>query len=441
MDFAITALYLLVFNFLLLRFRKLQLHAFKPWVTAAVFNLKFVAGLLIWAVYTFYYKDLQNNDVHKFYNDAILLHDVAHKDTKAFVQLLVGSENEATSAYSATMKNWERNFDEAPINENRTVIRLNALLMFLSFKTYFVHILFMCFFSMTGWVLLCNSVFAKSNSSTHVLSLVVLLLPSVLFWSSGVMKEPVLVLGLGVLVYGLLHKNFWKQVSFLAVGSLLILSVKFYVIACLLPAAMAFLVLKNNHRVPVVIGKYAATLMFVALAAFNVQRVIPAVNPTQMLVNKHTHSVKEAAYFNAGSRIDIPPLTDATSIVEAIPVGVWNVVFRPYLWEGKNIMMLASALENVILVAIVLLCLFSFNTSVIARNEERVTKQSPELNLALFLFISSITYFALIGISTPVLGNIVRYKAPLLPFFLFAFILMVDIKPVTRLSWLQREAT
>ncbi len=405
----------------------------------AVFNLKFVAGLLIWAVYTFYYKDVENNDVHKYYNDAILLHDLAHKDTKAFFQLVVGSENEATSVYTATMKNWERNFDEAPINENRTVIRLNALLIFFSFKTYFVHILFMCFFSLIGWVLLCNAVFKKSNSAPPFMALLVMLLPSVLFWSTGVMKEPVLVLGLGVFVSGLLNRNIGKQISFLLLGSILILSVKFYVMACLLPAAVAFLVFKNNHRVLVVIGKYAVILALVAVAAFNVQRLIPAVNPTQMLVNKHTYSVKEAAYFNAGSRIEIPALTDAVSVVKAIPVGIWNVVFRPYLWEGKNIMMLASALENVVVLCILLLCLFSFTRNVIARNEGRGTKQSPELNLAFFLLVSSFTYFALIGISTPVLGNIVRYKAPLLPFFLFAFILLADIKPALLSNRLLRK--
>lgn len=434
MAFAITALYLFVFNFLLLRFRKLQLSAFRPWVTAAVFNLKFLAGLLIWAVYTFYYKDVENNDVHKFYKDAVVLHEAAIKAPGVFLHLLCNDESvkfqkDEFIRYTSRMKNWERNFDEAPINENRTIIRLNALLLFFSFKTYFVHILFMCFFSLIGWVLLYNSVFKKSSFATNILGLLVLLLPSVLFWSSGVMKEPVLVLGLGVFVTGLLNKNTTKKILLLLSGSLLIVSVKFYVMACLLPAAISFFVLKNSHSVPTVIGKYAATLALIALVAFNIQQVVPAINPTQILINKHTHSVKEAAYFNAGSRIDIPILTNTADILKAIPVGIWNVVFRPYLWEGKNIMMLASALENVVVLCVVLLCLLNFRQV-----------NFGQLNLALFLLTASITYFALIGISTPVLGNIVRYRAPLLPLLLFALILLAEIKPATYLGWLQRES-
>lgn len=417
-----------------------------------------MAGLLIWAVYTFYYKDVANNDVHKFYNDAVVLHHVLYKDSKAFIQLMTGCETESTSVYTATMKNWERNFDEAPINENRTIIRLNALLLFFSFKTYFVHILFMCFVSLVGWVLFTNAVFPVGVTGS-LLSLPVMLLPSVLFWVSGVMKEPVLVLGLGVFVGGLVNRNFGKQILLLLLGSLLIISAKFYVMACLLPATVAFLVFKNKKDVRVVAAKYPAVLTLFALVALNIQRVAPGVNPVQILVNKHTHSVKEAAYFNAGSRIEIPELTNATSVLKAIPAGIWNVLFRPYVWEGKHVMMLASALENVIVLAFVLYCLFGFKTGFIAsgtkwseaikplvgfvaapdKREEDSVRNGLHFNLALFLLTTSVTYFALIGISTPVLGNIVRYKAPLLPFFLFAFILMANEKPVTRLNYLQRE--
>ena len=66
--------------------------------------------------------------------------------------------------------------------------------------------------------------------------------------------------------------------------------------------------------------------MFLLLVlAFNIQRVIPSVNPAQMLINKQQHSIKEAAYFNAGSRIVIPSITaNAVNIVCIAPVGIWN---------------------------------------------------------------------------------------------------------------------
>lgn len=56
-----------------------------------------------------------------------------------------------------------------------------------------------------------------------------------------------------------------------------------------------------------------------------------------MLINKQTHSVKEAEYFKAGSRIEIPELKDnAFNILKTSAVGIWNTITRPYIWETKT---------------------------------------------------------------------------------------------------------
>ncbi len=156
----LTAFYFLLFNFLIYRFKAFQLRGFKAWVSNALFNIKFAAGLFIWAIYTFYYTDKATSDVHKFYADAQVIYSALPNDAPVYFELLGGiGSNEATPQYTSQMRNWERNFDEAPINENRTIIRLNGLLMLFSFNTYFVNILMMCFISLFGWVLLFNSVF------------------------------------------------------------------------------------------------------------------------------------------------------------------------------------------------------------------------------------------------------------------------------------------
>ncbi|MCW5907591.1 MAG: hypothetical protein KIS94_07020 [Chitinophagales bacterium] len=416
----VTLFWFLLLNFAVYRFAFLQLIHFRKWVSLLVFNAKFAAGILIWAVYTFYYTDTANNDVHKFYNDALVLNSAAAQ-TQAFTKLMLGKEDETTESYTVAMKNWNRHFDEAPINENRTIIRLHALLMFLSFRSYFVHILFMCLISLLGWVLLTNSIMKNANQNTVLLALPVLLLPSVLFWTSGIMKEPVLVLGIGLFVCGLLHSVTWKQLALLVTGVLIILSSKFYVLACLLPSAVTFLAFRNNANMRAVAAKYAVTVLILIATVFVVEKFSPSSNPVQMLVNKQTHSIKEAAYFDAGSRIDIPTFTNTASIVKAIPAGVWNSLVRPYLWEIKNPLMLAAALENLMVLLLLAYC---------AWNVYRVA--AVKLNLLLFLLFSSLWYFALVGISTPVIGNLVRYKTPLLPLFIYAFLLLGNFKHMPR---------
>ena len=429
-ELLLTLFYLLLFNFLIIRFRKLQFKNLKPLVTQLLFNLKFITGIFIWFIYTFYYKDVQNNDVHKFYSDAMVLRNVASQSPKDFVQIItgIGSKDERFDKYYSQMKNWQRNFDEAPFNENQTIIKLNALLMFVTLRVYFVHILFMCFISLVGWVLVTNAILKFAPAANSLFALPVMLLPSVLFWTSGVIKEPILVLGLGVFIFGLLDietgnsaKNI-RAIATMFLGAFIIVLIKFFVLACLIPAAMAFLILRENQKPLIVCLKYVLVNGILLLCAFNINLVIPKINLQQMLVNKQVHSVKEAEYYNAGSRIEIPPLTDnATSVLLTAPIGIRNSLLRPWLWEGKNIMMLASALENVFIVIFILLCLSLSGF-----------KNFKQLNLVLFLLNFSLAYFALIGICTPVLGNLVRYRAPLLPLLLFAFILLLknDATPV-----------
>ncbi|MBS1612838.1 MAG: hypothetical protein JST49_08465 [Bacteroidetes bacterium] len=411
----LTALYFLLFNYLIYRFPLLQLRGFKAWVSCALFNIKFAAGLLIWAIYTFYYTDKATSDVHKFYTDAEVIYSALPHNPSAYATLMTSAGNDATAPYTAQMKNWERNFDEAPINENRTVIRLNALLMLFSFNTYFIHILAMCFISLLGWVLLFNGMYQYINRPPTVLALLPLLLPSILFWASGVLKEPILVLGLGLFVYGLLSPRLWLRVACCVLGIALLLAIKFYVLVCVLHAAFAFVLLPKTTDTVKVSAKYLVLYVALAFAAFNVQHIVPRINAMQMLANKQHHSVKEAIYFNAASRIDIPQVdANAFSIIKAAPIAIWNTLMRPYIWEGRNPMMLASALENLMLIGIILLSLLYFKW------------QPAHLNLMLCLLLASLSYFVVIGLCTPVLGNLVRYKAPLLPLFLYAFIIMAD---------------
>ncbi len=426
----LTVFYLVLFNALIFRFKIFQFKNFKPLVTHVLFNLKFVVGIFIWFIYTFYYKDVQNNDVHKFYNDALILRTVANENPRAFFQLLIGKEDETTLPFTSQMKNWERNFDEAPVNENKTIIRLNALLMFLSFKTYFVHILFMCFISLLGFILITNSIFSFTDIKNSLLAIPVLFLPSVLFWTSGVMKEPVLILGLGLFVCGITNWRTRNSIIVLASGSILILFTKFFVLACLLPATIAYLLFKKIETPKFIMLKYLIVNLVLLLLAFNVRYIIPKVNLQQMLINKQTHSVKEAEYFKAGSRIEIPELKDdVVSILKTSAVGIWNTITRPYIWETKNMMMLASAAENVFIIPFLIM-----------GNVFRNRKNDTNLNLFLFLLTVSLAYFAIVGICTPVLGNLVRYKTPLLVLFMFAFILRVNSKYIPEsLSFIVRK--
>lgn len=414
-----SALYFLLFNFVVVKNKRFQLSAFKPWVSVALLNAKFLAGLCLWLIYTFYYTDTVNNDVHKFYKDALVLHQVKAESPKAFYTLLFSPMTDSTAnIYATRMQNWERNFDEAPVNENRTIIRLNTLLLFVSAKTYFVHVLIMCFLSFIGWLLVANALtpYLTDKNSGYILP--VLFFPSVLLWASGVMKEPILILGLGLFVYGFLaNAGFILRVTAVFAGALILLSVKFYVLACMLPAGIAYMASAKLRTNSAVLSAYLVSHLLIALLAFNLQ-TISNVNAMQMLVNKQQHAIKEAGYFKAGSTIEAPVITaTAPSIIMAAPKALFNALMQPSLLSARKPVVLFNAVENLLVLAFLIYLLAYCNW-----------KNPKHLNTVLFLLSASLIYFVIIGICTPVAGNLVRYKAPLLPIFLFAFLVFADIK-------------
>jgi hypothetical protein len=412
----VSAFYLFGFNLIVWKWNAIQFRYFKPIVSVAFFNLKVLAGVGLWLIYTFYYKDIARNDAHKYFNDAVTLQEIRNENASAFCELMFTTR---TNNYAERLNHWNRNFDEAPINENRTIIRLQSLIMFASFRIYFVHILFMCFVSFLGYVLLVNTLTFFFISKINVLWIAVLSLPSVLFWSSGVMKEPLLILGIGVFVSGLLgeRKPFLK-IIWIAASVLIILSTKFYVLAALLPAAVAFSIARNRNHVKFIIGKYFLVYGLLVLLAFNSQHFFQSLNFAQMLVNKQTYSIREAEYFDAGSRTDIQCIeNNISSVVSAMPAAIRNVLFRPYVCETRKPLMLINAVENLLILALIVFA--------ISKTDFRELRS---LNLLLFLLTSSLTFFALVGMTTPVLGNLVRYKVPMLPLFLSAFLLNAKLR-------------
>ncbi len=92
--------------------------------------------------------------------------------------------------------------------------------------------------------------------------------------------------------------------------------------------------------------------------------------------------------------------------------------------------MLLSGLETLFILLLLIALLYLFD-----RND------FSDYNLFFFLLISSIIYFVLIGVTTPVLGNLVRYKAPLLPLFVFALALKARPVPLPHFltQWLLRK--
>jgi len=112
------------------------------------------------------------------------------------------------------------------------------------------------------------------------------------------------------------------------------------------------------------------------------------------------------------SQIVIPKLEPTlASFVINTPKAFANVMFKPVIYDFKNLLYLPDILQNLLIMFVGVLLIFKY--------KKPKQEELPFIWLSL-LFI--IILYVIIGLVTPVLGAIVRYKIPAI-IFVFFFLL------------------
>ena len=419
-SFFLPILLIIAIVFCCYRFAFFRLAELPTWASPLLFLTKLLFGFALWAVYTFYYTDRANSDIYKFYDDAHYVHQSFFEDRSVFTGLMTGSED--SSYYTSQMKNWERNFNKSvPFNENRFMIRLNALMMFVSGENIHIHTIFFCFFSFIGCILLLRLFQHYAPDGKKKWMVLTMLLPSFLFWTSGGLKESIIILGIGMLLYGFvfLRERAGSAVIIFFGGVILLLMTKYFLLICLLPALISYHLLYHKSSLQNIAVKYAGVLLLSVMALVVIAPMSKKVDFARIIAKKQKHAIAEAMYMKAGSYSEVPVVEDNLfSVVKAMPRGLCNTMTKPYIWQSRNPMMLLSAGENIL---ILLLLIFAF--------VYRGKTQKLNYNLMFFTLVSLIIYFSIIGIMTPVLGNLVRYKVILMPLLVFDLLYVMKVPP------------
>ena len=417
-------LIIILLVYLSYRLRFFYLDELPRWAAPALFAVKLFFGFALWAVYTFYYTDRSTSDIYKFYDDAHYVHLAYSENKSAFAGLMCGSEDTSLETYTGQMKNWERNFNKAvPFNENRFMIRLNALMMFVSGENIHVHTIFFCFLSFIGCILLLKLFqhFAEAGKKKWVI--LTILFPSFLFWTSGGLKESLIILGIGLFLYGFLlrrERGFAAVLIFLS-GIAILLLTKYFLLICMLPALAAYYIFINRTTPREVILKYAGVIVLTMILLQCIAPIDKRTNFARIISKKQKYAIAEAKYMKAGSYSEVP-VVDSTmvSVVVNLPVGLWNSMMKPYIWQNRNPMMILSAAENIAILVFLILAIIY-----------RDRKKTYDYNVLLFLCLSVGLYFSVIGIMTPVLGNLVRYKVVMMPLLVFVLLYIADMNRIS----------
>ena len=168
---------------------------------SVIFLLKLLAGFALFLIYTRFYPDRKFADIFRYYDDSKIMFDAFRDKPYDFFRMVTGfhAADNNLKPYYDSMLNWYNS--EMIFNDSRTMIRLNALMRFFSLNAYYPHAIFMCFLSFVGLTGLFKVFSSEIKNKTRELIFGVYLLPSVMLWSSGVIKEAFLLFSIGMLLY------------------------------------------------------------------------------------------------------------------------------------------------------------------------------------------------------------------------------------------------
>ena len=219
------------------------LSEFKAFVLPGLFAIKFLIALFFLYVYTYYYGGGElTADAGRFFEESKVLKNVFYQSPTDYFKFLFGLDNDPVfiNKYLESTNHWNGGNQVLP-NDSRNVIRVNSLLLFVSNGQVIVHFLLFSMASFLGGVDLYQFIKKRSRLPKGFLLILMTLTPSIAFWSSSIIKEPLMILGLCLVLRAAFDNiNLKRKVWRYLLGGILLVGFKPYVFVCLLFALIFY---------------------------------------------------------------------------------------------------------------------------------------------------------------------------------------------------------
>ena len=370
-------------------------------------------------IYTLYYRE--GGDTTAYYRSSEALVNLLFRNPAGYFRILLGDQTpEALSLFSRETgypMYWGKSSSFA-------VVRFTSLITLFGFKNYFTTTILFAWFFYGGYWKLYLLVTRLYPDYARSFAFGILFFPSVLFWGSGISKDAMALAATGWFVYAVymiaVEKRHLLANGFVAVlTTYLILSVKAYIFVALLPAAFVWLAWNYIKRIDNPVVRTAAmpvsAALFLAaglgiLSAFSgllgeYGSIDSIIRKAIITYEDHTRSVQYGYNFYSLGTFD----GTRWNFFSKAPAAIMAGLFRPYLWEVRNPVMLLAALENTAFIIIVIIVLW--RTGPI-----KMVKIAFDEPLVIFSLTFAIVFAFAVGISTANFGALVRLKIPLIPF-------------------------
>jgi hypothetical protein len=411
LDHLLFAGYLILFAWLVTRVSFFTKSGLTPAQLIILFLLKVMAGIFYGWIGIYYGELAKMVDTWAFHYESIKEYELLLSDPHQFFTGLFTNHYEAGyGEFLSSDNSWWNDL------HGNLFIKILALFNLASFGNYYINVIFYSFISLFGPVAIYRVMMAVFPKSKIPVLIATFLIPSFLYWTSGIHKDGIIFLGLALIIYHLYFSFLQKKITFSAVafivlGLLLILGLRNYLLVNLLPALAAWCIAEKlfAKRNPMLV--FGVVYIFFVLLFFTVGYISPKLNFPQAV------AAKQQAFLKLEGASSVPTTQlepNFTSFVRNAPQAVSLSILRPYPTDVKHLLSLAASVEiNFILFLFLLFFFF----------RRKDIKGQPFLWFCLFF---SFSLLLTIGYTVNFLGAIVRYRSIVFPILLTPVVASID---------------
>ncbi len=365
--------------------------------------LKLAAGITLGLVYKLHYIA---GDTFGFFEDATKLTELFWGSPRAYFSFIIGGNESGLQS-------------ELLINSQSRSLFLVKIVSFIAIWTldnYWLTSLYFSLVSFWSGFLLFQKVSNLFPATKSAAAIAFLFFPSVIFWSSGIIKESLALAGLFMLVriyitfLAKLKVSWWEYL--LATISIIVgWNLKYYWIAVFIPVSITTLLIgivsqHSQLKSGIKILMWVATFLILCFCVTIIHPNFYFENFLLVLVDNYDQFIRISP---TASVVHYALEPTWASVILNSPSALMTGFFRPFVWEAYNFLQLAVGIENLFLLGMFLTALSKWK--LIIESKHRL------------LIFSGIIYIVILcvflALSTPNFGTLARYKVGFQPFLVF----------------------
>lgn len=394
---------------------------------------KLFIGLAFCIIYTMYYG---GGDTTGYFISSKALVNLLFKDPTPYFKMLFGLrdlEHKTISLYYSfdASTGWPDYWRDS---QSFAVVRFTSIFALFSYKSYYISTMFtniVTFFGAWKLFLVFSDIYPKYIKR---LAFAILFVPSVAFWGSGILKDNYTLAGACWLTYNfyaifIKKKKLFINILLAIINLTLIITLKPYIFVALFPGILLWTIfnrvknIKNNllrvFATPVliivglIVGVSSLSLFGDSLGKYSdLDAIAHKAQITQQDLTRE--GAYGSNYYDIG-KFD----ASAGGMIAKAPVSIIAGLFRPFLWEVKNPVMLISGIENFILLLVFFYVLFKVGPI-------KLIKIIGEEPLLFFSVSFSIIFAFSVGLASANFGALVRYRILCTMYFVPALVILYE---------------